>query len=214
MLKKIIGIYLILVAVLVGVHTVVEPLYHVSTEAQPYSAAWNTLNPLMIVALVLGIAYSYLRKSGVDKEENTSTRQYIVANTLFYGFLFVRHPVLLELVQPSQPGVHRDRRRDGLLGVDRHRRPAPAADRSDGRATWCAARTNKPRSPAMRRLARNRSPRTPRSSAPPRQAAIRPGIAYRAIPGGLRREPRGYSTVTVLARLRGWSRSVPLNTAT
>lgn len=33
--KKIIGMYLILVAVLVGVHTVVEPLYHVSTEARP-----------------------------------------------------------------------------------------------------------------------------------------------------------------------------------
>ena len=31
MLRKIIGIYLILVAVLVGVHTVVEPLYHADT---------------------------------------------------------------------------------------------------------------------------------------------------------------------------------------
>ena len=55
MAKKIIGIYLILVAVLVGVHAVVEPLYHVSTEARPYSPAWDILNAMMIVALVLGL---------------------------------------------------------------------------------------------------------------------------------------------------------------
>ncbi len=89
MLKKIVGIYLVLVAVLVGVHTVVEPLYHVSTEARPYSPAWDILNAMMIVALVIGIVFSYLRKSGVDNDEDASTREFIAANTLFYGFLFV-----------------------------------------------------------------------------------------------------------------------------
>ena len=89
MLKKIIGIYLILVAVLVGVHTVVEPLYHVSTEARPYSPAWNILNAMMIVALVLGIVYGYLRKTAVDNDGGGVSREYLVANTLFYGFLFV-----------------------------------------------------------------------------------------------------------------------------
>ena len=89
MLKKIIGIYMVAVAVLVGAHTVLEPLYHVSTEARPYSPLWDILNAMMIVALVLGIAYSYLRKSSVDNDENPSTREFIAANTLFYGFLFV-----------------------------------------------------------------------------------------------------------------------------
>ena len=89
MLKKIIGIYMVAVAVLVGAHTVLEPLYHVSTEARPYSPLWDILNAMMIVALVLGIAYSYLRKSGVDNDESASTREFIAANTLFYGFLFV-----------------------------------------------------------------------------------------------------------------------------
>ena len=65
MLKKVIGIYLILVAVLVGVHTVAEPLYHVSSEAQPYSATWDILNAMMIVALGIGIVYGYLRKCRV-----------------------------------------------------------------------------------------------------------------------------------------------------
>ena len=89
MLRKTIGIYLILVAVLVGVHTVVEPLYHVSTEARPYSAAWDILNPMMIVALVLGLVYGYLRKSSADSDGGGVTREYLTANTLFYGFLFV-----------------------------------------------------------------------------------------------------------------------------
>ena len=89
MLKKTIGIYLILVAVLVGVHTVVEPLYHVSTEARPYSAAWDILNVMMIVALVLGIVYGYHRKSSADNDGGEVTREYLAANTLFYGFLFV-----------------------------------------------------------------------------------------------------------------------------
>ena len=70
MLKKIIGIYMVAVAALVGAHTVLEPLYHVSTEARPYSPLWDILNAMMIVALVLGIAYSYLRKSSVDNDEN------------------------------------------------------------------------------------------------------------------------------------------------
>ena len=89
MLKKTIGIYLILVAVLVGVHTVVEPLYHVSTEARPYSATWDILNAMMIVALVLALFYGYRRKSGVDNDEGASTREFITANTLFYGLLSV-----------------------------------------------------------------------------------------------------------------------------
>ncbi len=89
MLKKIVGYYLVLVAVLVGAHAVVEPLYHVSTEARPYSANWDILNAMMIVALVLGIVYGYLRKSAADSDGGGVTREYLAANTLFYGFLFV-----------------------------------------------------------------------------------------------------------------------------
>ena len=89
MLKKVIGIFLILVAVLVGVHTIAEPLYHVSSEAQPYSATWDILNAMMIVALGIGIVYGYLRKSRADNDGDGVTREYLAANTLFYGFLFV-----------------------------------------------------------------------------------------------------------------------------
>ncbi len=88
-MKQITGMYLMLVAVSVGVHAVVEPLYHVSSAAQPYSAAWNILNPMMVLAIVLGLIFGYIRKSGVDGDGGALSREYFVANTLFYGFLFV-----------------------------------------------------------------------------------------------------------------------------
>ena len=87
MLKKICGLYLFAVAVLVAVHTVVEPLYHASGPGQPYSPFWTIVNPLTALAIVLGTIFSYMRKAGAAGE--TVTREYLAANTLFYGFLFV-----------------------------------------------------------------------------------------------------------------------------
>ena len=89
MAKKIIGIYLLIVAVAVGVHTVIEPLYHVSTVARPYSPAWDVLNIMMIVALVLCMVFCYFRKSRVDSDGTASLREFMSANVLFYSSLFV-----------------------------------------------------------------------------------------------------------------------------
>ena len=90
MLNRVIGGYLLLVAVAVAVHTVAEPLYHTSMEGQPYSASWQILDPIMAVALVLGAVLSYLRKVNANiAAESAITREYLVANTLFFGFLFV-----------------------------------------------------------------------------------------------------------------------------
>lgn len=87
---KIIGIFLILVAAIVAIHTVIEPLYHTSaTEegASPYNdAVWKYINILSAIAVVLGIILSYSRLSKVN--ENSSVQEYIAANTLFYGFMF------------------------------------------------------------------------------------------------------------------------------
>ena len=87
MLKKICGLYLAAVAVLVAVHTVVEPLYHASGSGQPYSPFWTIVNPLTALAIVLGTVFSYTRKTGAGGD--TVTREFLAANTLFYGFLFV-----------------------------------------------------------------------------------------------------------------------------
>ena len=87
MLKKICGLYLFAVAILVAVHTVVEPLYHASGPGQPYSPFWTIVNPLTALAIVLGTVFNYTRKTSAGGE--ALTREFLVANTLFYGFLFV-----------------------------------------------------------------------------------------------------------------------------
>ncbi len=90
-LKRITGAYLLLVAVAVAAHTIVEPLYHVSTEAQPYSAFWNILNPCMALAIALASIFGYLRMKRVGQGGAGApvTRGYLCANTLYFGTLFI-----------------------------------------------------------------------------------------------------------------------------
>ena len=85
------GLFLVLVAVAVAVHTVVEPLYHASTETQPYSPLWNILDPLMVAAVAIGLLNAWVRKRRADRNQDGSaiSRAWLVANTLFYGLLFV-----------------------------------------------------------------------------------------------------------------------------
>ena len=90
-LKRICGLFLVLMAVVVAVHTVVEPLYHTSSEGQPYSPLWSTLDGLMAVAIVLGLLFGYSRKKAADSEGDSGavTREFVAANVQFYGFLCV-----------------------------------------------------------------------------------------------------------------------------
>lgn len=87
LLNRVGGVFLIAMAVLVAVHTVVEPLYHTSETGQPYSPVWEVLNPLMALAILLGLRFAYMRKKAAVGD--AVTRAYLLSNTLFYGFLFV-----------------------------------------------------------------------------------------------------------------------------
>ena len=79
----------LIVGVAVAIHTVVEPLYHVSTDEQLYSSFWNyILNPLMVLSIILGLIFGYIRKKGVAGGD-AITREYLAANIQFYGLLFV-----------------------------------------------------------------------------------------------------------------------------
>lgn len=90
MIKKVLGLALIVMAIAVAVHTVVEPLYHVSEPGQPYSPFWMLLDPPMVLAWAVGMVFASLRKRAVDHEGGeTVTREYLAANVLFYGFLAV-----------------------------------------------------------------------------------------------------------------------------
>ena len=88
MFNRIGGVFLIATAVLVAVHTVVEPLYHTSEAGPSYSSVWEILDPLMALALLLGVRVAYVLKRAAAADTGV-TREYLVANTFFYGTLFV-----------------------------------------------------------------------------------------------------------------------------
>ena len=90
-LKQIAGVVLILIGALVAIHTVIEPLYHASSQASPYSPNWSTINPLMALSIVLGLIFACMRKQEVDREGGDAavTRRFLAANTIFYGLLFI-----------------------------------------------------------------------------------------------------------------------------
>ena len=54
MIPRIGGTVLVITAVAVAVHTVVEPLYYASTEEAPYSPFWSVLDVLMAVTIAIG----------------------------------------------------------------------------------------------------------------------------------------------------------------
>lgn len=85
-MKKAIGVVLIIIAALVAIHTVIEPLYYTSTEEAPYNnSVWLYLNILSAISIVLGLILSYIRMNRVS--EAASVQEFIAANTLFYGFI-------------------------------------------------------------------------------------------------------------------------------
>ena len=90
-IRRIAGVALIIIGVAVAIHTIIEPLYHVSSEANPYSPIWSAINPATALAVVLGVIFGYARKRSAGKEGDSApiTREYLVSNTQFYGFLFV-----------------------------------------------------------------------------------------------------------------------------
>ena len=91
-INRIVGVILIAIAVIVAVHTIVEPLYFDSSQsASGYSeGVWALINPLSALAVILGVIFGYIRKRDADSDgETTITREFLAANVLFYGFLFV-----------------------------------------------------------------------------------------------------------------------------
>ena len=85
--KRFIGIVLIVIAAIVAIQTILEPIYHTSTDESPYSSAWDIINPISAISIILGLIFGYMRMRGVG--ENSSVQEFIAANTLFYGFIFI-----------------------------------------------------------------------------------------------------------------------------
>lgn len=89
---RIIGWFFIVVGAAVGAFITIEPLIYTSTEAQPYSPAWDVaLDPGVMICIPLGIVFTFLRKRGLDAEGagGAITWDRLSVNALFYGFLFI-----------------------------------------------------------------------------------------------------------------------------
>lgn len=90
-IRPIVGLFLVAVGIVVAVHTIIEPLYHVSSEANPYSPVWSFINPLTALAVILGVIFSCLRTRAIARKGGGApiSRAYLAANVQLYGFLFV-----------------------------------------------------------------------------------------------------------------------------
>ena len=84
------GGVLLAIGAVVAVHTIIEPLYHVSSAASPYSPMWRIMDPLEALAVVLGVIGGSRRTRRVAHDGAAPiTREWLAANALFYGFLCV-----------------------------------------------------------------------------------------------------------------------------
>lgn len=90
-IRPVVGLFLVAVGIVVAVHTIIEPLYHVSSEANPYSPVWSFINPLTALAVILGVIFSCLRTRAIARKGGGApiSRAYLAANVQLYGFLFV-----------------------------------------------------------------------------------------------------------------------------
>ena len=87
-LEKVVGMYLIVMALVVGILGFVEPLIYESTEASPYIPWWSVIDWFTGAAVVLGVLFAYARKRAADAAaaDDAVTWTRLSANVLFYSF--------------------------------------------------------------------------------------------------------------------------------
>lgn len=91
-IKRIAGVILIIAAIVLAVHTVVEPLYFDSstTDSGYNESVWALINPLTAFAVVLGVVFGYVRLGRAGAEGGAAvTREFLAANVQFFGVLFL-----------------------------------------------------------------------------------------------------------------------------
>ena len=77
-IKRIAGVVLIIAAVVLAVHTVVEPLYFDSnTTGSGYNeSVWALINSLTAFAVVLGVVFGYARTGGNRRDPKAARRSH------------------------------------------------------------------------------------------------------------------------------------------
>ena len=86
--KKIVAIYLVVLAALVGVHFIFGPLYQDTLDSVD---GWRVLNWFMAVGVLVLWVFHYLRKRehDADSSDGPVTRRYLEVNFALYASLLI-----------------------------------------------------------------------------------------------------------------------------
>ncbi|MYC84493.1 MAG: hypothetical protein F4X18_03120 [Acidimicrobiia bacterium] len=90
--NRLIGAYLGLVALAVGIQFVAFPLYGYDAAGDRRSSAlgvWDLLDWFMAVGLVLMLVTTTRRKRRLDGESSTNMRQWLASRVMFYGTIML-----------------------------------------------------------------------------------------------------------------------------
>jgi len=90
--NRLIGAYLGLVALAVGIQFVAFPLYGYDAAGDRRSSAlgvWDLLDWFMAVGLVLMLVTTARRKRRLDGENSTNMRQWLASRVMFYGTIML-----------------------------------------------------------------------------------------------------------------------------
>ena len=82
-LKKLVGAYLICLALVVAVWFIINTVIAESSDFDVLDV-WYVLDVLMLIGLVLALIYNYANKQTVKGGDGPVTRRYLEANVTFY----------------------------------------------------------------------------------------------------------------------------------
>ncbi|MCG9129320.1 hypothetical protein JT359_17165 [Candidatus Poribacteria bacterium] len=86
LLHKTAGVVILLIALILVGHTIIEPLYYESTKTAPYSSIWETIDIIVSGSLFLCLIYSTY--FNVSLRPSASLKHWITAKCWLYGTLF------------------------------------------------------------------------------------------------------------------------------
>ena len=90
LVRMVAGAYIVALAIAVGVHFVVTPLYHDGSSSYP---VWNVLNWFWAVALILMLSANLHFKLALNRSDSSATsgvtREYLETNVLLYASIIL-----------------------------------------------------------------------------------------------------------------------------
>ena len=86
-LQRVLGIYSMLLAIVVGLHFIVTPLYDDGSSGFP---VWQVFNYPMAVAVIIALVFGFLQKRALDASGNGGDlRRHLDVNALFYASVWL-----------------------------------------------------------------------------------------------------------------------------